>query len=381
MAVNNWATLEGERSKTLLPFIRDIIGPLAIMIATPLFAFILVEATAKHKGSLLECFQYLFENPSALSPFQEKSIWPTAFDQEAWSMLVPYMVFELILQKYCPGKEFKATMTSTGHIPIYKANGVQSLFISIVTFLACWSLGLIKARRIYDKFGEILAALNLFAVVLCGFLTIKGRNFPSTKDCGTNGNIVLDYYWGTELYPRVFGWDVKQFTNCRFGMMYWAIGPIAYALSQYETKGYINDSMMVSVVLQLIYVTKFFWWETGYFCSMDIQHDRGGFYLCWGCLCWVPSVYTSQTFYLTDHPVHLGTPLALTILISGILCIWANYDCDRQRQAFRKNPKEKIWGKAPKVIYATYLTQDGTKRDSTTLTLTLTLTPNPNPNP
>ena len=21
---------------------------------------------------------------------------------------------------------------------------------------------------------------------------------------------------------------------------------------------------------------------------MDIMHDRAGYYLCWGCLCWVP---------------------------------------------------------------------------------------------
>lgn len=40
----------------------------------------------------------------------------------------------------------------------------------------------------------------------------------------------------------------------------------------------------VSVVLQLTYITKFFHWEMGYMNSMDIQHDRAGFYLCWGCL-------------------------------------------------------------------------------------------------
>lgn len=40
----------------------------------------------------------------------------------------------------------------------------------------------------------------------------------------------------------------------------------------------------VSVILQLTYITKFFHWEMGYMNSMDIQHDRAGFYLCWGCL-------------------------------------------------------------------------------------------------
>ena len=36
--------------------------------------------------------------------------------------------------------------------------------------------------------------------------------------------------------------------------------------------------MLVSVLVQTVYIAKFFWWETGYFCSMDIQHDRAGTY-------------------------------------------------------------------------------------------------------
>ena len=45
-----------------------------------------------------------------------------------------------------------------------------------------------------------------------------------------------------------------------------------------------HTHIQVSVILQLTYITKFFHWEMGYMNSMDIQHDRAGFYLCWGCL-------------------------------------------------------------------------------------------------
>lgn len=50
------------------------------------------------------------------------------------------------------------------------------------------------------------------------------------------------------------------------------------------THCYIRTHTQVSVILQLTYITKFFHWEMGYMNSMDIQHDRAGFYLCWGCL-------------------------------------------------------------------------------------------------
>ena len=44
---------------------------------------------------------------------------------------------------------------------------------------------------------------------------------------------------------------------------------------QYELAGALSDSMAVSVSLMLVYITKFFHWEAGYWNSMDIQHDRG----------------------------------------------------------------------------------------------------------
>lgn len=33
--------------------------------------------------------------------------------------------------------------------------------------------------------------------------------------------------------------------------------------------------MLVNTILMLVYVTKFFWWEAGYWNTMDIAHDRG----------------------------------------------------------------------------------------------------------
>jgi hypothetical protein len=81
-------------------------------------------------------------------------------------------------------------------------------------------------------------------------------------------------------------------------------------------------------------------WETGYFGSMDITHDRAGFYICWGCLEWVPAIYTGPAQYLVNHPVQLGPLLAGSLLLAGLGCIWANYDADRQRQVSQCMPEE-----------------------------------------
>ena len=69
-----------------------------------------------------------------------------------------------------------------------------------------------------------------------------------------------------------------MFTNCRFGMMSWGLFLLSYAAKQHQM-GTLSDSMVVSVALQLVYITKFFQWEMGYMKSLDIMHDRAGFML------------------------------------------------------------------------------------------------------
>jgi 7-dehydrocholesterol reductase len=141
------------------------------------------------------------------------------------------------------------------------------------------------------------------------------------------------------------------------GMMFWSVAIVCFAHKNSVTHPHLQLGMAVNVALQLIYITKFFFWEMGYMCSMDIQHDRAGYYLCWGCLVWVPAVYTSHSFYLAEHAPELSILTALAIFLVGIFCIFVNYDADRQRYVFRQtNGNCLIWGRVPQKIVATYYT-------------------------
>merc|ERR1719506_3211469 len=95
-------------------------------------------------------------------------------------------------------------------------------------------------------------------------------------------------------------------------------------------------------------------------CSMDIQVDRAGYYLCWGCLVWVPSVYTSHAFYLATNAPDLTFLQGAVIFVLGWICIWINYDCDWQRFVFRQTKGHcTILAKPPKFIRAEYTTGNG----------------------
>ena len=115
-----------------------------------------------------------------------------------------------------------------------------------------------------------------------------------------------------------------------------------FACHQYQRDGYLADSVAVCVALMCVYNFKFFLWETGYFNSMDIQHDRAGVLHLLG----LPRVgaggvrLPGALHRLRAAPVKLGNEVAAAIFLAGLLSIWINYDSDRQRQEFPRQRRQ-----------------------------------------
>lgn len=362
------------------------IVPLLLLLVTPFAAIWFWYMFTELDGNGIALIQFLLKgsgNPLLNIFNNSMSIWPRP-TAVATQMVLSFMAVQLALMRVVPGRPYTGPVTATGHVPQYNDNGLACHLISLGLFLGCsdaltnlskhfesplylpYSLNLFHASLIYDRFGECISFLVIFALVFCSILYLKGLYAPSTTDHHASGNALHDYFWGTELYPRIFGFDVKMFTNCRFGLMTWSIISLSYMAAQYDRLGFVTDAMMVSVALQVIYCTKFFVWEAGYMSSIDIMHDSAGYYLCWGCLVWVPSVYTYCAIPLVKRSYMLGTPLALGIFLAGIVSIYINYASDYQRQEFRRrNGDITVWfGQKPEYIEAHYQTAEGEQRTS-----------------
>lgn len=345
-------------------FTRTVV-PLFLVSVTPFFAMLLWHTAVNLDGSFLNLWNEIV-GKGFFTVVNE--VWFSRFfgTAIAWKIIGIFAALQLFLMKAIPAKTFTGTITPMGNLPEYKDNGLASYVITFALFFGC-SLGLhlFEPSIVYENFGDILAALNFTALAFCLFLYFKGRYFPSTTDNSHTGNFIFDYYWGTELYPRILGWDVKQFTNCRFGMTGWAVVVTSFAFAQYKIYGVADWSIIVSAALIVIYLFKFFVWEAGYMRSMDIIVDRAGFYICWGCLVWVPSVYCSPVLFMVKHPVGLPLWAAALIFIAGLAAIGINYWADRQRQVVRATGgKTTIWGKEPVLIHATYTTETGEKKQN-----------------
>ncbi|KAL7482421.1 hypothetical protein ACHAW6_008096 [Cyclotella cf. meneghiniana] len=307
---------------------------------------------------------------------------------EGAKFVLSFMAVALCLERLLPGKIDFGPETATGHVPKYVDNGVAHCFVFSLLFFLGSNIGPCGNRDeqllpipigifvnntgvcnaydpynfgiMYDVFPSSLAFLNIFGIVFCIFLMLKGIYFPSTEDNGSSGSWVKDYLWGTELYPRVFGLDLKRFINCRFSMTYWQLAGLSFCYRSYLLHGNVMDwGLFFSALSQYIYLVKFFFWEMGYMRSIDIIVDRAGYEIQWGCLVWVPSVYTLHSRFLVQHPSGLSFPVAMALFVLSILGVLFNYAADRERDVFRASKGQcLVWGSNPRYITAKYTTVD-----------------------
>jgi 7-dehydrocholesterol reductase len=292
------------------------------------------------------------------------------------SFIVSFMGVALVLERLLPGKIECGPETATGHVPKYVDNGVLHCIVYTILFFGASNLGvgnLYDFGIFYDVFPGAVAFLNLFGMVFCLFLTFKGIYFPSTQDSGSSGSFVKDYLWGTELYPRVYGLDLKRFINCRFSMTFWQLAGLSFCYRSYTIHGQMDWGLFFSAVSQYLYLFKFFLWEMGYMRSIDIIVDRAGFEIQWGCLVWVPAVYSFHSRFSVQNPSGYSFPAAAALFVLSMTGVVLNYLADRERDVFRAtNGKALVWGKPPKFIKATYSIVDrktGEKSTKTSLLL------------
>ena len=337
--------------------LRSTLGPLALMLSTPILSVLFWIACVHHEGSILAM---LAAGPGVVLAQIPA---PTA---AAAGIIAAWIAAQALLLKLLPGRRFLGPVTPSGVQPEYKLNGIAAWVITHgLLFGALYPAGVLNPGALFDHYGPMLTTLTLAAFVFCLFLYWKGRTYPTSPDTVYTGNPFFDFFQGIDLHPRLLGMNLKQLINCRVSMMGWSVTFIAFLIAQHDRTGVVSTSMMASVGVLVVYLFKFFWWEGGYFHSLDIMHDRFGYYICWGVLVWVPAVYCLPALWLVDHPIQWHPAIAAGMFLLGALAIWVNYDADAQRQRVRATGGETtVWGKPPEVIRARYTTTDGEERES-----------------
>ena len=251
---------------------------------------------------------------------------------------------------WIPGKFVLGPVTPHGHIPVYVENGIAHLLLSTsVFFIGGWYCELFQISIFFDNIHRITSFLNVCSIVFCIFLYWKAIHHPSTPDVTRSGNgCIYDYYAGLELYPNIFGYDVKKLVNCRFSMTFWMLFGASCVHASFKLHGEVDYCLLANSVSTFLYLVTFFIWETGYMQSIDIIEDNAGFMETWGCLVFVPAVYTTHLHAAVNTLSRVPAVQTGALFALNLTCIFLTLWTNKQREVFRKTKgKSMLWWPTP----------------------------------
>jgi protein-S-isoprenylcysteine O-methyltransferase Ste14 len=231
----------------------------------------------------------------------------------------------------------------------YRINGWFSWWFTWAALAAGAVLGLYSPASIADQIGPLLITVNIFCYVLCFCFYWNRKRFGMQQERITN-NVIIDFWLGTALNPRIGDFDVKLFFEARPGLIAWVALDLAFAAKQYQLHGFVSVPMILVCAFHFWYVSDYFFHEEAILTTWDVKHENFGWMLCWGSLVWVPFTYTVQAFYLVEHAHDLpwwGTAAIVLLNVVGyVIFRGANI----QKHNFRRDPERPVWGKPAKYI-------------------------------
>ncbi|KAF6514511.1 hypothetical protein HZS61_005645 [Fusarium oxysporum f. sp. conglutinans] len=223
---------------------------------------------------------------------------------------------------YCllPGEQHQGQLTPAGYLLNYKINGLSAWIVTHLLYGVLSWLGILDPGFIPRNWSSLIGAMNLAGFVISALALVKAYVMPThPEDRKFSGSFLYDFFMGIELNPRLGeNFDLKLFSNGRAGMMVWTLIDFSNMAYQYQNQGYVEPSLILVTALQTLYVVDFFINESWYLRTIDVKFDHYGFYLSWGCFCFLPTTYTIQGQYLGRYPSSAPTPYLAFFFTLGV---------------------------------------------------------------
>jgi protein-S-isoprenylcysteine O-methyltransferase Ste14 len=267
----------------------------------------------------------------------------------AATIVIGWLAFQALLQIYAPGKQVDGPLLPDGSRLKYKLNGWFSWWSTWTVLAVGILLGVVSPASLVDQFGALLTTANIVCYLLCFLLYWNKKRFKDTQQRASN-SVILDFWLGTALNPRIRDFDLKLFCEARPGLIAWVVFDFAFAAKQYQLHGFVSTPMILVCAFHFWYVADYFFHEEAILTTWDVKHEHFGWMLCWGSLVWVPFTYTIQAFYLVEHAHDLpwwGTAAIVLLNFLGyVIFRGANF----QKHMFRSDSKRLVWGKPAQYI-------------------------------
>lgn len=277
-----------------------------------------------------------------------------------------YIVFSWVLFIIVPGKFEIGPINNSGKRYQYKLNSLSCLLLEMIIQGLLAFTGIVPLETMSKYFHRVILVSIFFGWALTLLVYVKGKYFPTfinNESFGRN-DFVEDFYSGIELVPRFTAnspYDLKLFSIGHIGMIIWQLLNISHAAYGWN-RGSIDA--LVVCLMQSIYIFDWAIHERWYLYTVDIQHDRLGYYLTYGAFSWMPTIYTAYGYYASHLKLGNSYLRLFIVVFIYLFGYWLMRTSNNQKEGFRKNHEKLIWGKKPLYMIANYKTQDGATRQN-----------------
>lgn len=271
---------------------------------------------------------------------------------KVWDFYLKWFFGLMLLDILVPGKHLKGIKLRDNTQLDYKINGLNLLVVLCSVFAVriyrSDNYFLPELEFIYNNFLSLAIVSICFSFILSNFLFIysyfplKTLNGFKTNEriLSINGNsssVFYNWFIGRELNPRIFNGlvDLKYFCELKPGLLLWLAILLSCGHHQYHEVGYIQDSLILVILLQLFYIFDGVLNEEGVISMIDITTDGFGFMLAFGDLSLVPFTYCLQARYLSLVDYHLGLFNCSLITILMFLGYYIFHSSNQQKSDWK----------------------------------------------
>ena len=282
---------------------------------------------------------------------------------------IVYIIVCWTLYLYVPGSVEIGPINASGKRYPYKINSLNCMILLMALQVILCFFGILPLETLSLHYDRVIITFTWLGMGAAIFFYLKGRFMPTfkTSDSQFRDSFLEDFFSGVELNPRFTNdssHDLKLFTIGHMGMIIWQLINISHAAYGINRGSY---EALIICLLQTIYVADWAIFERWYLYTIDMQHDRLGFYLGFGGFAYMPCIYTGYAFHASHTPANNSN---LALFIFAAIYIGGQYlmrASNNQKENFRKDPEKLIWGKKPKCLNVIYKTEDGKVRKNTLL--------------
>jgi delta14-sterol reductase len=238
-----------------------------------------------------------------------------------------------------------ATKTNSTEKLRYRLNGIQVLFIVVLTWSAVCYTGLLPWDWLYTYRWQGLAGAVIFGLIFSVVLVLP--NAPVTK------SFLADFYLGRLENPQLWGGriDAKMWLYL-VGAIMLQLNVLSFAMHHYILYGAQSSTgIFLATGLLTFFLIDYLTFEEVHLYTYDLFAERVGFKLGWGCIAFYPYFYaiplwSTVALPYTHTPVPLLALSALVFFTGWCLSRGANL----QKYFFKKDPNRVFLGITPEAI-------------------------------